>query len=119
MQCRHDGIMEGRTHGLNLLACPVGPGAIREQNRRQLALGVDPQRSSRVTKMSDGAFAEVVARGRWLARCIPSKGASSAGRFGLTRRKQLDRLGLKEFPSGRRLTVPENTRSETQYIQSI
>jgi hypothetical protein len=44
--------MECRADGANGLAVAVGPGPIGQQNDRQLALKVDPQRSARIAKVA-------------------------------------------------------------------
>jgi hypothetical protein len=43
----------------------VGPGAIRQQGDRKLAVGIDPEGRAGVAEVSEGATAEIFPRLRW------------------------------------------------------
>src|SRR5207244_13508501 len=65
------GVMEARPQFFDRLVLAVGPGAIGQQRNRELALRVDPQRSTGIAQMAVRAGIKVLTRLRRLGRRVP------------------------------------------------
>src|SRR3954463_14912376 len=74
--------MEARSQFFDRLVLAVGPGAVRQQRNRELALRIDPQGRAGKTQVAVRPRIKILAGLRRLRRSVPTESArSSHGRF--------------------------------------
>src|SRR3954466_551913 len=80
IECFDHRIVEAWPQFFDRLVLAVGPGAIGQQRNRELPLGIDPERCSRVAEVPIRARIKILAGLRRLGRCIPTQSPRRAGR---------------------------------------
>src|SRR5438128_3811460 len=71
--------MEARPQFFDRLVLAVGPGAVRQQRNRELALRIDPQGGAGKTQVAVRPRIKILARLRRLGGSVPTKSARGSG----------------------------------------